>query len=83
MRAYDLIQVLWVEDDPNVTDSYPQEAEIYGLELVSFPCWDDAKEALVRDFDRWSAIILDDHNTFSSMNNTGEYTPNTNASHIA
>ena len=59
MRAYDLIQVLWVEDDPNVTDSYPQEAEIYGLELVSFPCWDDAKEALVRDFDRWSAIILD------------------------
>ena len=59
MRAYDLIQVLWVEDDPKVTDSYPQDAEYYGLELVSFPCWDDAKEALVRDFDRWSAIILD------------------------
>lgn len=59
MRTYDLIQVLWVEDDPKVTDSYPQDAEYYGLELVSFPCWDDAKEALVRDFDRWSAIILD------------------------
>ena len=59
MRAYDLIQVLWVEDDPKVTDSYPQDAEYYGLELVPFPCWDDAKEALVRDFDRWSAIILD------------------------
>jgi hypothetical protein len=51
--------VLWVEDDPKVTDSYPQDAEYYGLELVSYPCWDDAKEALVRDFDRWSAIILD------------------------
>ena len=59
MRAYDLIQVLWVEDDPKVIDSYPQDAEYYGLELVSFPCWDDAKEALVSDFDRWSAIILD------------------------
>ena len=59
MQAYDLIQVLWVEDDPKVTDSYPQDAEYYGLELVPFPCWDDAKEALVGDFDRWSAIILD------------------------
>ncbi len=59
MRAYDLIQVLWVEDDPKVTESYPQEAEYYGLELVPFPCWDDAREALERDFDRWSAIILD------------------------
>jgi hypothetical protein len=59
MRAYDLIQVLWVEDDPKVTDSYPQDAEYYGLELVPFSCWDDAREALERDFDRWSAIILD------------------------
>lgn len=59
MRAYDLIQVLWVEDDPKVKDSYPQEAEYYGLQLVPFPCWDDAREALERDYDRWSAIILD------------------------
>ena len=61
MKEYnnDLIQVLWVEDDTNVTNSYPQKAEDFNLELVPFPCWDDAKIALENDFDRWSAIILD------------------------
>ena len=59
MRAYDLIQVLWVEDDPKVTESYPLKAENFDLELVPFPCWDDAKAALEGDYDRWSAIILD------------------------
>ena len=46
MEDYDLIQVLWVEDDPKVTETYPIKAESFGLELVSFPCWDDAKVAL-------------------------------------
>lgn len=59
MKEYDFIQVLWVEDDPKVTESYPLEAENYGLQLVPFPCWDDAKEALSSDYERWSAIILD------------------------
>ena len=59
MKAYNFIQVLWVEDDPVVTEAYPLDAEEYGLELVSFPCWDDAKAALEGDYDRWSAIILD------------------------
>ena len=59
MKAYDLIQVLWVEDDPKVTETYPLKAESFDLELVSFPCWDDAKTALESDYDRWSAIILD------------------------
>ena len=59
MQAYDLIQVLWVENDPKVTKTYPQKAENFDLELVSFPCWDDAKAALERDYDRWAAIILD------------------------
>ena len=59
MQDYDLIQVLWVEDDPKVTETYPLKAETFGLELVSFLCWDDAKEALEDDFNRWSAIILD------------------------
>ena len=56
---YDFIQVLWVEDDPDVTLTYPLDAVKYGLQLVPFPCWDDAKKALIDDFDRWSAIILD------------------------
>lgn len=56
---YDFIQVLWVEDDPDVTLAYPLDAAKYGLQLVPFPCWDDAKKALTDNFDRWSAIILD------------------------
>ena len=59
MKAYDLIQVLWVEDDPKVTATYPEKAGVFGLELVPHPCWDDAKVALENDYDRWSAIILD------------------------
>lgn len=59
MKAYDLIQVLWVENDPEVTESYPLKAENFDLELVAFSCWDDAKVALEKDYDRWSAIILD------------------------
>ena len=54
-----LIQVLWIEDDPVVTNSYPAEAEQYDLQLVHFPCWDDAKVALESNFNRWEAIILD------------------------
>lgn len=59
MQKYDLIQVLWVEDDPKVTESYPLKAESFDLEIVPYPCWDDAIEALKNDYDRWSAIILD------------------------
>ena len=59
MENVDLIQVLWVEDDPEVLDSYPDEAWEDGLELVPHLCWDDARAALENDFSRWSAIILD------------------------
>lgn len=55
----DLVQVLWVEDDPMATKTYPLEAEDKGLQLVSKPCWDDARSALESEFYRWSAIILD------------------------
>lgn len=55
----DLIKVLWVEDDPNVTEQYPVTAERYGLDMVAHPCWDDAFEALKNEFDSWGAIILD------------------------
>ena len=55
----DLIQVLWVEDDPEVTERYPEKAIEFGLHLNAYPCWDDAKAALEDNYDRWSAIILD------------------------
>lgn len=61
MKDYDLdlTQVLWVEDDPVVIEQYPLKADNFDLQLVAYPCWDDAKTALEHDFDRWSAIILD------------------------
>lgn len=59
MQQENFIKVLWVEDDPQVTETYPLEAESYELQLEPYPCWDDAKAALEGDFDGWSAIILD------------------------
>lgn len=55
----DLITVLWVENDPVVLRAYPLEAETYGIDLVPYGCWDDARAALLRDFDSFDAIILD------------------------
>ena len=51
--------MLWVEDDPIITKTFPMEAAAVNLELVPFGCWKDAEEALTTDFSRWSAIILD------------------------
>ena len=59
MRNYDLKQVLWVEDDTSIITQFIEDAENSGLELVPYCCWDDAKEALENDYDRWAAIILD------------------------
>ena len=55
----DLIKVLWVENDPTVTGSYPLEAENYDLQLVPFDCWDDAEAELKKNASQWDAIILD------------------------
>lgn len=54
-----LIQVLWVEDDPAVTETYPLEAANCGIQLVPYSCWDEADDALESEFNRWSAIVLD------------------------
>ena len=54
-----IIKVLWVENDPEVIEAYPMEAYEYGIHLVPFTNWDEAEVALKKDFDQWSAIILD------------------------
>lgn len=54
-----LIKVLWVEDDPKVTAAFPIEAARYGLHLIPYSNWEDAREALVENYSKWSAIILD------------------------
>ena len=59
MKENDLIQVLWVEDDPEVTTTYPLKAEFFDLQMVPFPCWIDAKTALESEYNRWAAIVLD------------------------
>ena len=64
MKAYDLIQVLWVEDDPKVTETYPLKAEILGLELIPFPCWDDAKVALENEYDIERDTLTSDVNNY-------------------
>ena len=58
MKENGLIQVLWVEDDPTVTKTYPLKAEIFDLQLVPFPCWDDAKIALERDYDKSCLTLI-------------------------
>ncbi len=56
MRENDLIQVLWVENDPLVTSSYPREAEMCGdLQLIVFPNREDcgpkgSYNSMVRSF---------------------------------
>lgn len=54
-----LIKCLWVEDDKEVMDTYPLEAEEYGLDLRSFSCWEDAYAELQRNYNAYDAIILD------------------------
>ena len=52
-------KVLWVEDDVQLTKSLPLIAEKDWLNLIPFPCWDDAKIELEKNFDSWDAVILD------------------------
>lgn len=60
MRDNKYIQVLWVEDDPEIISDFPEDAiEIAGIELHSFPCWEDAEVELESNYERWDAIILD------------------------
>ena len=49
-----IIQVLWVENDPMITQAYPREADMReGIEIVPFSCWEDAEEALEAAYSRW------------------------------
>lgn len=60
MRENEYIQVLWVENDPLITETYPREAEmVSNLQLTVFSCWEEAEAALESDYGRWQAIILD------------------------
>lgn len=54
------INVLWVENDPSVTESLPREAEmIADLILHPVESWEEAEKELISDYNKWQAIILD------------------------
>lgn len=53
------LKVLWIEDIKEIHDTYRMEAEPYGLLLTPFTNWTDGKNSLLKDYDEWSAIILD------------------------
>ena len=60
MRNDRLIRVLWVENDSQITSTYPNEADmVAGITLYPFPCWKDAEAKLEEDYEFWDAIILD------------------------
>lgn len=53
------INVLWVEDNPGIVDSYQRQASRFGLNLLHFPFWEDAEAALISNYGDYHAIILD------------------------
>lgn len=60
MRSNKYMQILWVENDPMVTKAYPREAEMLeDLQLHPVSSWEEAKEELEADYNKWQAIILD------------------------
>ncbi len=62
MSASITYRVLWV-DDQNADDDFvlpwARRAEEYNIELVSFSNWEEAESELQRNYDDYSAIILD------------------------
>lgn len=55
--------VLWVDDNPtndkNFVIGYQLIAEQYGIKLIHFPNWEEAEVSLKKQFDEFSAIVLD------------------------
>ena len=52
-------KVLWVDDDLSIVSSTQLYAENYHLKLDHYSNWEEAAKALKKDFEGYSAIILD------------------------
>lgn len=59
MTTADKYKVLWVDDDKSIVAGTKLDAEEFNLELVHFTNWEEAEYELKRNFDEFSAIILD------------------------
>lgn len=56
-----MIDVLWIDDNKDIWNSYSNLAgdEEYQLLLHPFDCWEDAETELLNHFEQYEAIILD------------------------
>lgn len=54
-----MIKVLWVDDDPDILDAFPNEAGLYEIQLEPYEYWEKAERALRANFGDYDAIILD------------------------
>ena len=52
-------KVLWVDDDLSIVSATKLDAEDYNIILDHYSNWEEAEIALKRDFEEYSAIILD------------------------
>ena len=52
-------KVLWVDDDLSIVSATQLDAEDYNLKLDHYSNWEEAEKALRKDFEGYSAIILD------------------------
>ena len=52
-------KVLWVDDDLSIVSATKLAAEDYNLVLDHYSNWEEAEKALRKDFEEYSAIILD------------------------
>ena len=52
-------KVLWIDDQPEIVQSYQLLADLRHIELIHFENWKDAQPTLEREFGELTAIILD------------------------
>ena len=60
------IRVLLVDENVLSFSKYRSIAEDLGISLERFTYWDHAKDALDKDFDNWSAIVLEPYSKLHS-----------------
>ena len=66
--ATNMLNVLWVEDNVVLHQSFSMEAKRapYFLKLIPHSCWEDAEKVLIENYDEITAIILDAKCKFKS-----------------
>lgn len=61
MATTDNYRVLWLEDDPNVKESFINVAKTNGVEMIHFEDWESASNYLNFHIDEIDSVILDAH----------------------